>query len=144
MTATRTLVHFIRHGDALPLDAAPVGGAGYDDLPLSEKGAAQAESLALRLLAGLEKRSQAEVVHAALAEYFLTHRGELAATFTHAQKMIAAGDLSGLARPGEPSDRTTKRAQETGDDWAPTAFPVRFPSLGASGIGVPVLALIYI
>jgi DNA helicase HerA-like ATPase len=52
------------------------------------------------------------------------------------------GDLSGLARPGEPSDRTTKRAQETGDDWAPTAFPVRFLSLGASGIGVPVRATI--
>ena len=52
------------------------------------------------------------------------------------------GDLSGLARPGEASDRTTKRAQETGDDWAPTAFPVRFLSLGASGIGVPVRATI--
>ncbi len=52
------------------------------------------------------------------------------------------GDLSGLAHPGEASDRTTKRAQETGDDWAPTAFPVRFLSLGASGIGVPVRATI--
>ena len=50
----------------------------------------------LRLLAGLEKRSPAEVVHAALAEYFQTHRGELAATFAHAQEMIAAGDLDGL------------------------------------------------
>jgi hypothetical protein len=52
------------------------------------------------------------------------------------------GDLSGLARPGETSDRATKRAQETGDDWTPTAFPVRFLSLGASGIGVPVRATI--
>lgn len=52
----------------------------------------------LRLLAGLEKRSPAEVVHAALAEYFQTHRGELAATFTHAQEMIAAGDLDGLTK----------------------------------------------
>ena len=52
----------------------------------------------LRLLAGLEKRSLAEVVHVALAEYFQAHRGELAATFTHAQEMIAAGDLEGLAR----------------------------------------------
>ncbi len=52
----------------------------------------------LRLLAGLEKRSPAEVVHAALAEYFQTHRGEIAATFTHAQEMIAAGDLEGLAQ----------------------------------------------
>jgi DNA helicase HerA-like ATPase len=52
------------------------------------------------------------------------------------------GDLSGLARPGEPSERTTKRAQETGDDWAPTAYPVRFLSLGGRGIGVPVRATI--
>jgi hypothetical protein len=52
------------------------------------------------------------------------------------------GDLSGLARAGETSDRTSKRAQETGDDWAPTAFPVRFLSLGAQGIGVPVRATI--
>jgi flagellar biosynthesis/type III secretory pathway protein FliH len=52
----------------------------------------------LRLLAELEKRSPAAVVHAALAEYFLTHRDELAATFTQAQEMIAAGNLEGLAQ----------------------------------------------
>ncbi|WP_018333183.1 helicase HerA-like domain-containing protein [Actinomycetospora chiangmaiensis] len=52
------------------------------------------------------------------------------------------GDLSGLARAGESGDRLTKRAAETGDDWAPTAYPVRFLSLGAAGIGVPVRATI--
>ena len=52
------------------------------------------------------------------------------------------GDLSGLARAGEPGDRVTKRATETGDDWTPTAYPVRFLSLGAQGIGVPVRATI--
>ncbi|MFC5065666.1 helicase HerA-like domain-containing protein [Actinomycetospora atypica] len=52
------------------------------------------------------------------------------------------GDLSGLARAGEPGDRVTKRSAETGDDWTPTAYPVRFLSLGASGIGVPVRATI--
>ena len=52
------------------------------------------------------------------------------------------GDLSGLARAGEPGDRVTKRAGETGDDWTPTAYPVRFLSLGAQGIGVPVRATI--
>ncbi|PVZ12999.1 helicase HerA-like domain-containing protein [Actinomycetospora cinnamomea] len=51
------------------------------------------------------------------------------------------GDLSGLARPGEPSDRVAERAAETGDDWAPTAYPVQFLSLGP-GIGVPVRATI--
>ena len=51
------------------------------------------------------------------------------------------GDLSGLARAGEASDRVTQRATETGDDWTPTAFGVQFLSLGA-GIGVPVRATI--
>ena len=52
------------------------------------------------------------------------------------------GDLSGLSRPGEPSDRTTQRATDTGDDWTPTAYPVEFLSLGTTGIGVPVRATI--
>ncbi|KAA8969573.1 helicase HerA-like domain-containing protein [Mycobacterium sp.] len=50
------------------------------------------------------------------------------------------GDLSGLVRAGEPSDKTTIRAKETGDDWAPAGFPVEFLSLGTTGIGVPVRA----
>ncbi|BCQ08412.1 ATPase [Mycobacterium heckeshornense] len=52
------------------------------------------------------------------------------------------GDLSGLARPGEPNDKIAARAQDTGDDWAPTSFPVEFLSLGTTGIGVPVRATI--
>ena len=52
------------------------------------------------------------------------------------------GDLSGLSRPGEAGDRTTQRAQDTGDDWTPTPFPVEFLSLGTKGIGVPVRATI--
>ena len=52
------------------------------------------------------------------------------------------GDLSGLSRQGETSDKTTQRAKDTGDDWAPTAFPVEFLSLGTSGVGVPVRATI--
>lgn len=52
------------------------------------------------------------------------------------------GDLSGLARPGQHNDRVAQRAADTGDDWAPTAFPVEFLSLGADGIGVPVRATI--
>ena len=52
------------------------------------------------------------------------------------------GDLSGLSRPGEASDKTAQRATDTGDEWTPTAFPVEFLSLGTSGIGVPVRATI--
>src|SRR5690349_23039819 len=50
------------------------------------------------------------------------------------------GDLSGLSRPGENSDRTAQRAADTGDAWAGTAYPVEFLSLGTEGIGVPVRA----
>jgi DNA helicase HerA-like ATPase len=52
------------------------------------------------------------------------------------------GDLSGLSRPGETSDKIGQRVAETGDDWTPTAFPVEFLSLGTAGIGVPVRASI--
>ncbi|MBS9533463.1 DUF853 family protein [Mycobacterium sp. M1] len=52
------------------------------------------------------------------------------------------GDLSGLSRPGEPNDKVTKRAAETGDDWSPSAFPTEFLSLGTAGTGVPVRATI--
>ncbi|HET6391583.1 MAG TPA: helicase HerA-like domain-containing protein [Blastococcus sp.] len=50
------------------------------------------------------------------------------------------GDLSGLAQPGATGDRITTRAQQTGDPWAPTAYPVEFLSLGGIGPGVPVRA----
>jgi uncharacterized protein len=50
------------------------------------------------------------------------------------------GDLSGLAQPGETNDKIEERANDTGDPWTPTAFPVEFLSLGTSGIGVPVRA----
>ena len=48
---TRTIIHFIRHGDAIPDATTPFSGsAGYDEMGLSEKGAAQAEALAARLV----------------------------------------------------------------------------------------------
>jgi uncharacterized protein len=50
------------------------------------------------------------------------------------------GDLSGLARPGESSDRISQRVAATADDWAPTGFPVEYLSLGGIGTGVPVRA----
>ena len=49
------------------------------------------------------------------------------------------GDLSGLSRPGAANDKTAARAKDTGDDWAPAAFPVEFLSLGTGGVGVPPL-----
>jgi uncharacterized protein len=50
------------------------------------------------------------------------------------------GDLSGLCRAGDSSDRTKARAAETGDDWAPTAFPVEFLSLGEDSGAIPIRA----
>ena len=44
------------------------------------------------------------------------------------------GDLSGLAAPGEASERTRQRAHDTGYGWTPMAAPVEFLSLtGANG-----------
>ncbi|HVQ97313.1 MAG TPA: helicase HerA-like domain-containing protein, partial [Mycobacterium sp.] len=52
------------------------------------------------------------------------------------------GDLSGLSRAAQSSDKITTRAKETGDIWEPSAFPAEFLSLGTKGIGVPVRATI--
>lgn len=53
------------------------------------------------------------------------------------------GDVSGLSAAGEASEKMAARAVETGiADWAPTAFPTEFVSLGTDGIGVPIRATI--
>jgi DNA helicase HerA-like ATPase len=52
------------------------------------------------------------------------------------------GDLSGMAAPGEASDRVTTRAKDIGYDWAPAAYPVEFFALGGRGKGVPVRATV--
>ncbi|CAN7212838.1 DUF853 family protein [Knoellia sp. LjRoot47] len=52
------------------------------------------------------------------------------------------GDLSGMASPGEPSDRTASRAKDVGQDWQATAYPTEFLSLGGQGKGVPIRATI--
>jgi DNA helicase HerA-like ATPase len=45
------------------------------------------------------------------------------------------GDLSGLAMPGEPTDRVRTRAADVGWDWKPKGVPVEFVSLtGALGV----------
>jgi hypothetical protein len=58
----------------------------------------EADAGALRLIAGIEGRQPAQVVHAALAEYMEHHREQLAETFTNAQAAFAAGDVEALAR----------------------------------------------
>ncbi|MFC3896404.1 helicase HerA-like domain-containing protein [Lentzea rhizosphaerae] len=52
------------------------------------------------------------------------------------------GDLSGLSREGERSDRTDTRAKDTGDDWQPQSYPIQFLSIGTGGIGVPLRATV--
>jgi len=48
------------------------------------------------------------------------------------------GDLSGLATPGEPSEKLTARTQSVGQDWQAKGFPVEYYALGGEGTGVPV------
>ena len=52
------------------------------------------------------------------------------------------GDLSGLAQPGQPSDRITARAADTADGWTGTGYPVEYLALGGLGTGVPLRATI--
>ena len=48
------------------------------------------------------------------------------------------GDLSGLAVPGEASDKITERAASVGQQWKARGFPVEFYALGGEGIGIPL------
>ncbi|MET8814640.1 helicase HerA-like domain-containing protein [Streptomyces sp. NPDC004549] len=52
------------------------------------------------------------------------------------------GDLSGISRPGPGGDRVASRAAETGQEWAPSGFPVEFLALGGIGHGIPVRATV--
>lgn len=48
------------------------------------------------------------------------------------------GDLSGLAQPGEPSEKLTARAATLGQQWTATGFPVEFYAIGGIGSGIPL------
>ncbi len=50
------------------------------------------------------------------------------------------GDVSGMAAPGQPSDKITERMTELGQPWTPTAYYCEFLTLGGRGTGVPVRA----
>jgi DNA helicase HerA-like ATPase len=51
------------------------------------------------------------------------------------------GDVSGMAAPGQESDRITQRAKDTETDWKARGFPAEFLNLGGrGGTGVPVRA----
>lgn len=52
------------------------------------------------------------------------------------------GDLSGMAIPGEPSDKLSQRTQKIGQDWQPEGCPVEFYALGGQGSGVPLRATV--
>jgi len=50
------------------------------------------------------------------------------------------GDLSGIASPGQPSDKLLARTAKLGQDWRPQGCPTEFFSLGGQGVGVPLRA----
>lgn len=52
------------------------------------------------------------------------------------------GDLSGVATPGEPSDKLLARTKAIGQDWKPEASVTECFALGGIGKGVPVRATV--
>lgn len=64
----------------------------------------------LRLIAEIEGRGPADVVHAALAEYLNAHRDDLAEAFSEAQQAIAKGDMKRLAEVAAGGSRRRARA----------------------------------
>src|SRR5690349_2725183 len=64
---------------------------------------------------------------------------------THGVPVFAAdikGDLSGIATPGQPSDKLLERTTSIGQHWQPAATPAEYFTLGGLGMGVPVRASI--
>lgn len=52
------------------------------------------------------------------------------------------GDLSGMASPGDGSEKLLARTAANGQDWAPAASTVEFYALGGEGTGVPLRATV--
>ncbi len=52
------------------------------------------------------------------------------------------GDLSGLANPGEASEKLSQRTQAIGQDWQAQGNPVEFYALGGEGQGIPLRATV--
>lgn len=52
------------------------------------------------------------------------------------------GDLSGMASPGEPSEKLLARVAKQGQPWAAKGFPCEFFALGGQGVGVPIRATV--
>ena len=52
------------------------------------------------------------------------------------------GDLSGIASPGEPSDKLLERTTGIGQHWAPAASPTEYYTLGGQGTGIPIRATV--
>ena len=52
------------------------------------------------------------------------------------------GDLSGLATPGESSEKLLQRVKPLGQEWEATEYPVEFYALGGKGQGIPVRATV--
>lgn len=50
------------------------------------------------------------------------------------------GDLSGLALPGEASEKLLERTARIGQEWTARGYPVEFYTLGGTGVGVPLRA----
>ena len=52
------------------------------------------------------------------------------------------GDLSGIASPGEPSEKLLARTTGIGQHWVAAASPVEYYTLGGQGTGIPIRATV--
>jgi DNA helicase HerA-like ATPase len=52
------------------------------------------------------------------------------------------GDLSGIASPGEASDKLLERTKGIGQHWVAAASPTEYYTLGGQGVGIPIRATV--
>jgi DNA helicase HerA-like ATPase len=129
--ASRIAAAYATDGPALELGRAMVGGAVHKDAVVQVPAAMCNRH---GLIAGATGTGKTKTLQL-MAE-------QLSAMGVPVFAADVKGDLSGLSRPGEESDRVTGRAGDLGVEWSPSGFPVTFLSLGGIGPGVPVRATV--
>ena len=53
------------------------------------------------------------------------------------------GDLSGIASPGESSEKLLERTTAIGQKWTPAASPTEYFTLGGLGTGVGLVGFVW-
>src|SRR3954462_5895582 len=134
MTETGDVVETVKQGYAFEGAAIELGALLVDGEPKPEAAVRIPLSMVNRhgLVAGATGTGKTKTLQV-MAE-------QLSAAGVPVLAADIKGDLSGIATPGEASDRVTARAAEVGQQWAAAGMPGELLALGGEGEGLPLRA----